>query len=356
MRYFLLRVCLFLFLLLAVVETISRLFIDPGYFSALDTYTVKFPNTAKPKNIEQKETTHIDFLFLGSSRVPATINPEKIMQESPDKIAVVAGRGYTTPGLIHQALSYKLKKYPGFLSGSMVFLEYPDIYEYANPFEQDKFKVWERHQPGDKPMGHLILPYLDFPDLLSFMKESGNTLPVKMNVAMMFFISSYRTGFYVREKLQRSKFNTIIKLPVVDKNFAETGGIRNDNIKNAKTMMRRTTNARKREILARPAFSFEMLSISSLSEIHQLITENGGALYLYKMPISTHQQAIFNNQKSIESRKTFELWLTERNIKIISNDSFHYDDSDFPDRWHLKENRRDEFTHLLYQSINQLNK
>jgi hypothetical protein len=101
----------------------------------------------------------------------------------------------------------------------------------------------------------------------------------------------------------------------------------------------------------KPLLSFEDLDKSSLAFINDLIIKNGGKLYLYKMPLSSVQEASFSCKRAIQNKEIFEKWILSKEIPVIYNKKFNFQDSDFPDTWHLSADRRDEFTMMLFDEI-----
>ena len=128
MKHFIIKTSLFLLIFFASLELISRLVIDPYYFFSINTYNVMPERQGFRDIFNLKPTEHVDYLFIGSSRVPATINPSLIMQQDRNKNAIVSGRGYMTEGIHYQALVNKLQKFPNYLKGAKeVFVEDPYI-------------------------------------------------------------------------------------------------------------------------------------------------------------------------------------------------------------------------------------
>ena len=93
------------------------------------------------------------------------------------------------------------------------------------------------------------------------------------------------------------------------------------------------------------------LEQSCLNQIHKLITENGGSLHLYKMPLHSIVENSFNSDNAQQNIQVFERWLKQKGIPIINNNKFKFSDKDLTDYMHLNDDRRDEFTSLLYQKM-----
>lgn len=336
-----------LFVFFIIIEIISRLVIDPIYFYSINTY-----NEKKEKSFKtiygNGDTQHVDFLFIGNSKIPATINPQLFSELNDGKVVINAGRGYMTPGIHYQAIKNKLKEHPGFLENSVVLFGYEGSDIYISNFEDDKLRVYEPNLKTDKPMPHLLLPHLDLTSFLSFLKYSKNSLSVKMEMTFLYFSSFYRTCQFINEK-----FNSLDRpLLQSEKNdLVSEGGIRNDNIDYAQQTAIIFARQQKEKIKESPPLSQEIINRSSFAKLQQIIKDNGGNLLLFDMPLHSIQKGIYNSEKAQKNKFIFETWLKSKNIPIIYNREFKYEDSDFPDTWHLSIDRRDEFTKKLYTQI-----
>ncbi|WP_028298767.1 hypothetical protein [Olivibacter sitiensis] len=355
MKRFVINVILFLVSFVIIIELVSRLFIDPYYFYSIDTYNFK-PNNAKVSDTYNfKKTNHIDYLFIGSSRVPATINAELIMNRKKGKIAVVAGRGYTTEGIHYQALKNRISKFPDYVYGASVFLEYPGPDIFTDPFDEKAHTVWESYLPsqGKRAMPHLLLPHLDYTDFKYFLNKSKNSNWVKLEMILLYCFSSYRTIPYIKE--MSNKYATRLEKRLfsnhVDDQLVNEGGIRNDNREEIEKRAVEEAIYRSKIIQEEPIFTFEYLDKSCLAYLNEIVTNNGGKFYLYKMPLCDVQENVYSSPKAVQNKKIFEQWLHSKGIEIIWNKNFTYRDVDFPDKWHLSKERRDEFTALLLDDL-----
>ncbi len=352
MKKFILQTGLFLILFFGGMELIARVFIDPFYFFKQNTYNEKQKPTLK--NVYSRYlfggTSHADFLFIGSSRVPATINPKIFKSLYPNKKVVIAGKGFMNAGIHYQALKNKLKKHPNYLENTLVLIEYPGcgLYpdHFLNPFLQDQLKVPENKKESKS---HLILPHLSFFSLLKFFKKSHNSYAVKLETSFMYLSSFYRVTFFIKESLFKIRFPFFEKKQA-HKNLTQEGGIRTDNIqfvaRNALNHAQKTE-----EIIKKTNLSLTALEQSSLAFFYNLITQNGGKLLLYRMPLHSLLQEKHETEKAKKNQRVLEQWLKSKNIKIIDYDSFSFSDADFPDVYHLGKNRQEEFTLLLHDKL-----
>lgn len=347
MKSFIRKILLFLLIFTVFAEFLSRLCIDPLYLYSIDTYNLKIKNPGL--NVYNTgKTAHVDYLFIGSSRVPATINPDVIMQKVPEKAAIVAGRGYSTPGLHHQALKKRVEEFPDYLDGASVFLEYSGSSIYDNDFSIDQLVVFEPADFSEPAMPHLLIPHLDFRSYREFLKESDNSTRVKIKMTFLFFNSAFRTSAFIKERIMK------LNNPIFSENsedLVSEGGIRSDNVEAAQQKAVEYARIEGELLASKPKLSFEILDQSSLAHIQDLVTSNGAILYLYRVPLHSLQKEVYNTPHVLENKQIFEGWLASRNIQIVNTPHFKYSDADFPDTWHLSESRRNEFTALMFDSF-----
>ena len=93
-KKFISRTLIFIFVTLVILELLCRLFIDPVYFYKLDTYNEKSTGLGISFNrysnmLSHGVTKHVDYLFIGSSRVPATINPKIFKEKDTNKTVLL---------------------------------------------------------------------------------------------------------------------------------------------------------------------------------------------------------------------------------------------------------------------------
>ncbi len=351
MNPFLKKLLIYFAIFLVILEIFSRIVIDPFYFFSIKTYNERKGLTLD-KIYSKDESGKVDFLFIGSSRIPATINHQLIYKLSNGKVAINAGRGYLTPGIHYQALKSKLKDYPDFLKNSIVIIEYAGSDVYCTNFEDDRLKVYEPIVTTDVAMPHLLVPYLDFNSFIEFLIYSKNSFRIKLDLTMLYFSAFYRGCQYINEKYHIINV-TLDKFLMKSNanNLAAEGGIRNDQIEAAKQKAINVANQEKQVIQNNPNLSNEIINKSTFAKIYELVNKNGGSLMLYKMPLHSIQKDIYNTKKAKQNQMVFEEWLKSKNIKILYDADFKFTDSDFPDTWHLALQRRDEFTERLYRQI-----
>lgn len=332
-------------------EVFCRLFMDPVLFYKLNTYNFKDENPTFLDYFSNTDSKNADFIFIGSSRVPASINAF-LFSEISGKKAINAGRGYMTFGVHYQALKNKVKNHSNFLKNSIVLVEYAYGPQWASSFLDDQMLVFEPKLLGyDKPMPQLMLPHLSLNSLMEFLKTSNNTISVKIQMLLL------HSSFYRSSVFSQEKYNILSdKFLFADKNkkkeaLVSVGGIKNTNFEIPKEKAKVYAKLAQDIIESNPELSFEILNNSSLFALNKFIKTNGGLLVLFKMPLHSVQENIGSSKKASLNKIVFEDWLKIIDIPIVNNTNFKYDDTDFPDYWHLSEQRRDEFTELLYLNI-----
>lgn len=345
MKRFISRILIFGLITFVSMELVSRLALDPLYFFKADTYNNQAAIGLDMYRIE--DTKHVDYLFIGSSRVPATIDPLVFEKHEPTKIAIVGGRGKMTGGIHLQAIKNRLEKYPDYLKGAKVFLEYPESGMYTEPYLQYRYLVAEATSVNDRGMPHLIIPHLNSSSLLEFWKYSQNSIRTKTDVVALYSSSAYRNSFFVNEVYH--KFDQPLGASN-DTLLANEGGIKNEEFEKAqKFAIEMAAINKHRSEVSRP-LTKQDLNESILAKLHNIITSNGGELILYKVPLHSVQMAVYNSDKERKNKQVFEEWIKSHGISIIEADEFVCADGDFPDTWHLAKSRRTEFSEKLFKS------
>lgn len=348
MKKFLIRISLFVFVLLLSTELISWFIIDPLYYYKIDTYNAKIGKGAVDISFNPEKTPHADYLFIGSSRIPATINAEILVANEPSKVIVVAGRGQFNSGMHYQAIKNRLELFPDYLKGTKVFLEYAGSQIYTTPFSEDELTIPKHRIKRVNSSPHLLLPHVNFNSFLEFWEKSNNSLKVKTNLSLLYVSGTYRSSAFTREKF--SRLNKPIFRPSKDK-MAADGGIRNDKLDIAMENAMEAAKLDQKTLRESKLLTNKEIDLSTLAELHKLIIQNGGELIMFRVPEHSIRKKVHNYPKAKLNKVVFDGWLASKNIPVIETNEFKYGDNDFPDFWHLGINRRDEFTTLLYQKI-----
>ncbi len=343
----------FLIIFLISLEIISRILVDPLYFNSINTYDLDDNENIYADYFKSKHTEHVDYLFIGCSRVPASINPKILMHNDTGSIAVVAGRGYMTPGIHIQAIENRLAQYPDFLKGSNVFLGYAGSSIYTDLYSDDRLKVYEpEFYSSAKPMPHLMLPHLSETGIKTYLKNSKNETKVKREMFLLYVSATARCARFLKEKINE-KLKGFLNIQPEQNNTTLTGdgGIRNDGLELVIEQAIKAAKHDRQTIIDSPELTHETIDSSSFAYLYNLIKKNGGELYLYELPLHTIQQEIYTSGRAKKNKNIFNNWLQEKGVKVIKNNGFNFNNEDFPDIWHLRNTRRDEFSQVLYQNF-----
>lgn len=322
------------------IEILSRVFVESAYTRFTNNYIVPY---------SQVETSHVDNLFIGSSRVPATIDVKVWNKLEPEKVNVVAGRGFSTPGTHIQALESRIELYPDFILGSDVFLEFTGVSIYASSYSEDRFRIMESHRDGAYESNvHVLIPYLRLKDLPAVLKHPSNRWAIKLEICMKFFFSSYRTIDLINEHFHRKSY--MRTAGTEDHDMVSEGGIRADKIDETRALAIRQAKNMINYTVGKKLVDRGSLDKSSLAFLDNLIRSNGGRLILYEIPLHSIQAEVVQQEEAQVVRKVFLDWCDDRSIPIIYHTGFKFKDADIPDMKHLGRARRPEFTHTLYQN------
>lgn len=347
MKRFLNNIALFVVISFTMLELTTRFITDPFFYYYADSFNEKPEDRYNVKDHQQAD--HVDYIFLGSSRVPAAISTKEFIRDESGKNAIMAGRGGNTFGVQYQALKHRLKLYPDYLKGTAVFLEYSGTDIYTKPFKEEEYKVYEASADGVNDAPQLLMPHLDNESFLEYLKRSHNSLRMRTQVAMLYTCAAYRSSYFVNDVYH--KFDRPLTGPI-KKGLIMEGGIRPDNMQEAMEYAKIAARLNAERLARRPALTEESLDKSALKALNDLIREHGGKLYLFRIPMHSIRSEVYNEgEKNINDNRFFESWLAEEEIPVLNAESFHYQDSDFPDIWHLAASRRDQFTDALHQSF-----
>jgi hypothetical protein len=337
MKAFIKKTALYAFLVFLSLEVFCRVFVDRFYFDAIDIYKSKEANSC---------------LFIGSSRVPATI--DKTVFSENNIPCIVAGRGYTTGGIHLTALQHNLQKNPDYLRNVNVFIEYPEMTVFTEDARKYQYYVYEpQTSEFDKPMPHLILPYLNAATLKDFLVQSPNSISVKIKLFFLYSSSAYRCILFLQAKkpveyvFKRAK--NVKDKPALQ--LTTAGGIRNDHFSNARTKALVLARLDSAKYATGKILTADSLKNSVLAQITSLIKNNGGRLSMYRIPMHSVQRKILLSDRALQNKHVFDQWLQQNNIPVLFAKGFKYTDNDFPDTWHLSVTRRAEFSSLLINEL-----
>lgn len=341
LKKFLFRFFIFLLVVFVIFEIGCRIYLDKSYFSRLNIYS------------EVDESDTISYIFIGSSRTAVSIIPE-VFTKDTDKIAVNAGRGYGTIQMQYRALKYLLKRNPGALYNCTVFIEAP-----MGICSTENGDDWvEDNNP------HLLIPYLDIKDLFEFLKTADESFNTKLHVVLLYSFASWRDCFFKREvtdvwiNYQLEKYEKQIIAAKENKNsdadMLAKGGVKLDpiSVKIARQVARDIVPVK---ISQQTPLQIEDMKHSMLNKINLLVKDAGGRICLFDTPLSTVIRKIYETETAKNNIVVFSKWIEENNIPLIRA-SFSSVDEDFPDLFHIRASRTEEYTDSLLIAYKMINK
>jgi hypothetical protein len=290
------------------------------------------------------------YYFIGSSHVAAAID-EKILNKelNPDGIIVHnVGRGSSTGTVFYMALQRLAKE--GLLDSAKVFMEAPRRLAY---YSESKYGgEWINSQNV-----HLIIPYLNTRSFIEFWKYSGNTFAIKMEASLNYLFYSMRISSLVREIMQRNTLRELVSKVIRKKgngnmeehemqngnDLTDKGGIKVDSLS--------VLDARKLACayFGEMARNQKLLDISTwqhsrLNDIIALLDKYNCKLILYDMPISSVEAQTFETDIAKQNRLSCQKYTDNCGIPYITFDFSDYTDADFPDLWHVSQEKAIEYS------------
>jgi hypothetical protein len=337
-KKFLIWLLIRILIILAIAEISCRIFIDKKYFQSVDLY----------KEWDKKRP--FDFIFIGSSRMAAAILPD-IFKNDSDQVVINAGRGYSTAVIHYKALTQILEQDKNALKNCKVIIEAPGGVSYI----EDGSRWFYDEDP------HLIVPYLKTADIVEYVFKNKNSLVNKIDLVLLYSFAAWRDCFYEREQIQIFSDYHLKRMDVrflggpdqheKSENIAARGGTKSDSatIKIARQL---AYQARNQDISEQKVLTMKDIENSMISKICSLIRKNGGQVFLLDMPESSVLQSIYETPVAKENKKLFDQWLSDNKIRLIVT-PFVYTDADFPDNFHLRESRVEEFSELALYAVQQ---
>jgi hypothetical protein len=334
--WFLIRILI----VVAIAEISCRIFIDKKYFQSVDLYK------------EWDKSRPLDCIFIGSSRMAAAILPDVFKNDS-DQVVINVGRGYSTAVIHYKALTQILQQDNNALKNCKVIIEAPGGVCYI----EDGSRWFYDEDP------HLIVPYLKTTDIVEYVFKNKNSLVNKLDLTLLYTFAAWRDCFYEREQIQiytdyhlkrmDARFLSASEQHKKSEDIAARGGTKTDSA-TIKIARKLAYQARKQDISEQKLLTMEELENSMISKICSLIRKNGGQVYLLDMPESSVLQSIYETPIAKENKKLFDQWLTVNKIPLIIT-PFVYTDADFPDNFHLRESRAEEFSEMALYAVQQYN-
>lgn len=288
-----------------------------------------------------------DALFLGSSRVSAAIESQvfdQILSQVLNRPIQSAnmGMGYSTTAEWAMGLRRLQELNPEAIRGSVVFIE--------APMGLADYKTWKDSWVVDQAP-ELMSRYLTASDLPALFR-SGTPAAQKMLVAANVLFGYDENISRVRRSFQSwldgatlSAFSAFLPIPVEDQStdLTSRGGIRNDKkgvedaIALAKGMVAKDLVDQK------PQREWESTTFFT---VIQRLRESGAQPIVYEMPMSSTMARVYETPVRLQDRAAFQEALKAWGVPYLSPRIATVDE-DFPDIWHLRKSRSQEFTQAL---------
>lgn len=350
MKKFLLHTVYFILCTSLLLEFGSRVLVDQVYYYAIDPYRSPAALTdSRISEIWEDWPDHVDYLFIGSSRVAAAIDPKQwSSQMKSENVSINAGRGFITGGTHYLALQHILTDEPEYLKGAKVFLELPGGAVYTEHYTEHVYDFYPA-------MPHLILPHINNDQFWEILKRQS-TFEEKAHLFALYWSSFYRTyPFFVEYK---SRFTDRLVRPESNNtaDLKNVGGIKVDSlaVADAKERALRLTQKKIEAQSDQPALTADVLERSILAKLEALISAAGGELVLFEIPMHRTFARIYETESAMANKEVFRNWAENKGIKIMDAANFSIGDEDFPDYWHMSTSKRTEFTSFMANNFSRI--
>jgi hypothetical protein len=288
----------------------------------------------------------VDFVFAGSSRVAAAINSDSFVQEISRETgtqvrAINIGRGYTTLAEHYLLLRRLYQECGANLERATVLIEgaegLPDFSTFRDPWVHP-----------DEPT--LIVPVIDGSHVLRMWMESSTPLHDKIEVSVRllqvvnYIDAKRRRLLTVGEGLLRriNDHLTAHRKPSVDGSIdlSSRGGVLTDpaGVARARRLaVELSTTVKARQV------AVEDWSATVLMDINTLVRGHDGRMFVFRMPVSSIQRDPLSTPTRRADAESFRREAIAAGVEYLPI-TFSTNDEDFPDYWHLRNSRADEFS------------
>ena len=334
MRQFLLRLLLFAILPAVVLEGAARLWLRPEitpWYIAVS---------------EQQNSPPMDVLFAGSSRVAAAVDAKAFgdaMEAALGHRVRVEnfGRGTTTLIEHYFGLREMWRTPRATAPDCTVFVESPAGVPLLDAWDSDWYMT---------PSPHLLAPYIDRSDLPKFWRDAREPWPEKLQFTVLagsrFVMAVLRLRLLVLSMGERWSIEAFGPLKVRNADLRDIGGIRVDSagIDLARKQASEEVRVGNDEHTALTP-DWDRLAMHDLV---RLAHENGCTVAFFELPMSSHQAVTMKRHAKASALADFRDHVVgEWGARYIGMEEFRFDDSDFPDAWHLRASRSAEFSTML---------
>ncbi len=323
-----------------------------------------------PYLAENPEEQNFDVLFLGSSRVAASINTEvfedvlaRTSSTYDDPKVLNYGFGYTTMFQYYATIKRMAENNEDAFKGKYVFLEAPA----GIPFWNKTSDPWIVNQSDVR----MVTSLLDNETLNILWKESDYDFEEKMRLSLLH--AGQKSDLY--SKRYYFRIGIINKLGgIIDNNLTSksdqgkkddnpeiemdgSGGIRTDQkgVEQVRDKVLSTrdlyvedpdnTNPTDYGVPFIPSYKADWEK-SRLRDIVEIVQEHGGTVVFFEMPVSSPIQEMYNLAVTPSEFKTFKTVSTKWETPLMST-GLLFDDSDFPDLLHMTKEAQSKFSEAL---------
>ncbi|HXP91267.1 MAG TPA: hypothetical protein VN931_10095 [Fibrobacteria bacterium] len=291
-----------------------------------------------------------NFLFLGTSRTRAAINPDAwdgVMSQvlHARTSTVNLGMGWCTPMEHWYGLHKLLSEFPDALRGTAVLLEAGDGIGYPERWDGN----WIVDDRRD-----LLVPYMDRSDLPRLWKSS-TPLEAKLSIAVDLLVPAFdqfpRLRHVVRSNLDsagQGVVDGIWRKPTdsaaPSSDLVSAGGIRTD-LKGVELARHLADSLSASDLKDQKPWRDWDSTVQA--DIVRLVKDAGGIPIFVRIPFSPIQTRPLRTPLREADRKRFQASLVRWGLPPLVEAEFATTADDFPDEWHLRKTLSPAFTQAL---------
>jgi hypothetical protein len=301
-----------------------------------------------------------DFVFVGSSRVAAAIDPEAFTEVASEAAgrplrAVNFGLGYSTMALHYLNLRNQVARRPDLLRHATVFIEapgglpadpsgwndpwcHPDRPQFLPPLlrAEDLPSLWARAGSFEERVRATFEMAVRGVPLLHNRERVGHEFVGRGDAKVMSRLGGLLPG-------GAAGFGAVAPPPAPAADLTTRGGIRNDSAGVAAARAAAQSMARKELADLKPvAFADDCV----LADLVRLVQKAGGKVVFFAMPLHSTQVEVFRTETRRRDREAFVRKAGAWGCEIIATD-FPTADADFPDVWHMRRSLAPDFSRAL---------
>ncbi|MEL6610667.1 MAG: hypothetical protein AAFQ53_01120 [Bacteroidota bacterium] len=306
-----------------------------------------------PTRMAASNDRQIDYLFVGSSRVAAAVEPQAFADVVEERtgtrpMAIDQGKGYSTLVEHYFHLRNLAADYPGSLQGTTVMIESPMGLAQTNTWDGE----WAKESWPE-----LLGPPMRVGDLPQYVLSSTDTKETKVAAIGSALFMSTRYWDALTNKFEGAlnrafgagKGATETK----DEDCAEAdmstdGGVRCDDegIDITRKIVRFET--RQAEELEEPVDDWNRTAAASIVE---LVRAEGGEVVFFDVPMGSYGIIRFGSEALLQSTEVFTEYRQANGLRYVRTAGFACNDDDFPDFAHLRHSRAEEYSRTLAESF-----